>query len=105
VNPSLSLGRIAGVRISINWSWLIVFALIAWTLASTVFPSQNPEGCQNPGSKPEPGFETPHPPPPQDAASSPRDPKALPTGRARSPRGSEQRVDRPAGKPARPLPA
>ena len=42
MNPSLSLGRIAGVRISINWSWLIVFALIAWTLASTVFPSQNP---------------------------------------------------------------
>ena len=42
MSPSLSLGRIAGVRISINWSWLIVFALIAWTLADTVFPSQNP---------------------------------------------------------------
>jgi hypothetical protein len=42
VNPSLSLGRIAGVRISINWNWLIVFALIAWTLASAVFPSQSP---------------------------------------------------------------
>ena len=42
MNPSLSLGRIAGVRISINWSWLIVFALIAWTLASAVFPSQSP---------------------------------------------------------------
>ena len=42
MNPSLSLGRIAGVRISINWSWLIVFALIAWTLADAVFPSQSP---------------------------------------------------------------
>lgn len=42
MSPSLSLGRIAGVRISINWSWLIVFALIAWTLDSAVFPSQSP---------------------------------------------------------------
>lgn len=46
MNPSLSLGRIAGVRISINWSWLIVFALIAWTLAGTVFPSQSPHLSQ-----------------------------------------------------------
>jgi Zn-dependent protease/CBS domain-containing protein len=36
------LGRIAGIRIGINWSWLVVFALIVWTLASTVFPNQNP---------------------------------------------------------------
>ena len=42
VNASVELGRIAGVRISVNWSWLIIFALIVWTLASGVFPSQNP---------------------------------------------------------------
>lgn len=42
MNPSLTLGRIAGVRIGINWSWLIAFALILWTLAASVFPSQNP---------------------------------------------------------------
>jgi Zn-dependent protease/CBS domain-containing protein len=42
VTPSLTLGRIAGIRISINWSWLIVFALIVWSLAVAVFPSQNP---------------------------------------------------------------
>jgi Zn-dependent protease len=42
MSPSITLGRIAGVRIGINWSWLVVFALIAWTLASAVFPSQNP---------------------------------------------------------------
>jgi Zn-dependent protease len=42
VNASLSLGRIAGIRIGVNWSWLIAFALIAWSLAVTVFPSQNP---------------------------------------------------------------
>jgi Zn-dependent protease/CBS domain-containing protein len=42
VNPTLQLGRIAGIRISVNWSWLIVFALIVWSLAVAVFPSQNP---------------------------------------------------------------
>jgi Zn-dependent protease/predicted transcriptional regulator len=43
VNPTLTLGRIAGVKVGVNWSWLIVFALIAWSLASAVFPSQNPD--------------------------------------------------------------
>jgi Zn-dependent protease/predicted transcriptional regulator len=42
VSPSIELGRIAGIRIGINWSWLVVFALIVWSLAAGVFPSQNP---------------------------------------------------------------
>jgi Zn-dependent protease/predicted transcriptional regulator len=42
VTSSLRLGRIAGIEVGINWSWLVVFALIAWTLASAVFPSTNP---------------------------------------------------------------
>ena len=42
MNPEITLGRIAGIRISINWSWLIVFTLIVWTLASAVFPSEDP---------------------------------------------------------------
>jgi Zn-dependent protease/CBS domain-containing protein len=42
VNPSIELGRIAGIRIGVNWSWLVVFALIVWSLAVGVFPSQNP---------------------------------------------------------------
>ena len=42
MNPTFQLGSIAGIRISANWSWLIVFALITWSLASAVFPSQNP---------------------------------------------------------------
>src|SRR3954454_10049889 len=42
MNPSLRLGRIAGVEIGVNWSWLVVFALIVWTLADGVFPSTNP---------------------------------------------------------------
>jgi Zn-dependent protease/CBS domain-containing protein len=42
VNPTLSIGRIAGIRIGLNWSWTIVFALIVWSLAAEVFPAQNP---------------------------------------------------------------
>jgi Zn-dependent protease len=42
VNPSFELGRLAGIRIGVNWSWAVVFALIVWSLAVGVFPSQNP---------------------------------------------------------------
>ncbi len=42
MRSSLRLGRIAGIEIGVNWSWLVVFALISWTLASAVFPSTNP---------------------------------------------------------------
>ncbi len=42
MNPSFEIGRIAGIRIGINWSWLVVFALIVWSLATVVFPAQNP---------------------------------------------------------------
>ena len=41
MNPSSTIGRIAGIRIGVNWSWLVVFALIAWTLEASVFPSQD----------------------------------------------------------------
>lgn len=34
MGDSFQLGRIAGIRIGINWSWLVVFALIVWTLAA-----------------------------------------------------------------------
>ncbi len=42
MTSSIPLGRIFGIRIGINWSWLVVFGLIAWTLASGIFPSTNP---------------------------------------------------------------
>ena len=42
MNSSFTIARIAGIRIGVNWSWLIVFALIVWTLESTVFPDSNP---------------------------------------------------------------
>ena len=42
MRDSLTLGRIAGIRFGVNWSWAIVFALIVWTLATGIFPSTNP---------------------------------------------------------------
>ncbi len=42
MRDSLTLGRIAGVRFGVNWSWLVVFALIVWTWATGVFPDTNP---------------------------------------------------------------
>ena len=42
MGDSFQLGRIAGIRIGINWSWLVVFALIVWTLAANIFPHHNP---------------------------------------------------------------
>jgi Zn-dependent protease/CBS domain-containing protein len=43
MNGNLTLGRLGGVQVRINWSWFVVFALIVWSLAAAVFPSQNPE--------------------------------------------------------------
>jgi Zn-dependent protease len=43
MGSSLTLGRIAGIRVGVHWSWLVVFALIVWTLASGVFPETNPD--------------------------------------------------------------
>jgi Zn-dependent protease/CBS domain-containing protein len=42
VSSSLWLGRIAGIRIGLHWSWLVVFGLMVWTLSENVFPRQNP---------------------------------------------------------------
>jgi Zn-dependent protease/CBS domain-containing protein len=46
VQDSLTLGRIAGIRFGVNWSWLVVFALIVWTLATGIFPETN-KGLSN----------------------------------------------------------
>jgi Zn-dependent protease/CBS domain-containing protein len=42
VNGNIRLGRFGGVEVRINWSWLVIFALIVWSLADGIFPSQNP---------------------------------------------------------------
>jgi Zn-dependent protease len=42
VGDSIRLGRVAGIAIGVNWSWLVALVLITWTLAAGVFPAQNP---------------------------------------------------------------
>lgn len=42
MHASISLGRVAGVEIGINWSWLVIFGLITWSLAAAFFPDSNP---------------------------------------------------------------
>jgi Zn-dependent protease/predicted transcriptional regulator len=43
MGDSIVLGRILGIRVGINWSWLVIAGLIVWTLAVSVFPSTNPD--------------------------------------------------------------
>jgi Zn-dependent protease/CBS domain-containing protein len=42
MNDTVRLGRILGVPVGINWTWVLVFAVFAWSLGSAVFPATNP---------------------------------------------------------------
>src|SRR4030081_3954855 len=48
MNENLSLGRIAGIHVGLNWSLLVVAALIAWSVATGILPSAAPG--QTPGA-------------------------------------------------------
>ena len=41
MTDSFTLGRIAGIKVGVNWSWVVVFALIVWTLSQSIFPRMN----------------------------------------------------------------
>jgi len=43
MTDSVSLGRIAGIPVGLNWSVVVLAALLVWTLTANVFPSTNPE--------------------------------------------------------------
>jgi len=40
VNGNATLGRFGGVEVRVNWSWLVILALLVWTLSDGVFPAQ-----------------------------------------------------------------
>lgn len=42
MHASVRLGRVAGVEIGVNWSWLVIFGLISWSLGAAIFPETNP---------------------------------------------------------------
>ena len=39
---SVTLGRVAGVEVGVNWSWLVIVGLIFASLALAVFPTESP---------------------------------------------------------------
>ena len=39
---TLRLGRILGIELKLDYSWFIVFVLIAWSLAGHYFPTAHP---------------------------------------------------------------
>ncbi len=39
---AIEIFKVAGIQVAIDYSWLIVFALILWSLASGYFPAQYP---------------------------------------------------------------
>jgi Zn-dependent protease len=41
-SSTVTLGRVGGVEIGINWTWLAIFALIVWSLAGVQFPKDAP---------------------------------------------------------------
>ncbi len=42
MDSSFRLLRVRGIDIGANWSWLLIFAFIIWTLATGIFPSVYP---------------------------------------------------------------
>jgi len=42
MNENVSLGRIAGIHVGLNWSLLVVAALIAWSIATGILPAAAP---------------------------------------------------------------
>jgi Zn-dependent protease/CBS domain-containing protein len=42
MTPSIRLGRLFGIEVGFNWSLIFIFALVTWTLATTVLPADVP---------------------------------------------------------------
>ncbi len=42
VKPTLRLLRLRGIPVDAHWTWPVAFAVVAWTLAASVFPSAYP---------------------------------------------------------------
>jgi Zn-dependent protease len=43
LSGGISLGRIFGINIALDYSWFIIFALVTWNLVVGVFPRVNPD--------------------------------------------------------------
>ncbi len=43
MNSGVHVGRIFGINIQIDWSWVFIFLLVTWSLAVGLFPSWHPD--------------------------------------------------------------
>jgi Zn-dependent protease/CBS domain-containing protein len=43
MNNGVHIGRIFGINIQVDWSWVFIFLLVTWSLAAGLFPSWHPE--------------------------------------------------------------
>lgn len=43
MRSGFKVGKIFGIRIHIDWSWIFIFLLVTWNLAAAVFPSLHPD--------------------------------------------------------------
>jgi Zn-dependent protease/predicted transcriptional regulator len=43
MNSGVHIGRIFGINIQIDWSWVFIFLLVTWSLAVGLFPSWHPD--------------------------------------------------------------
>ena len=37
---TLSLGRILGIPIGVDYSWFLIFALLTWSLSTSYYPTE-----------------------------------------------------------------
>jgi Zn-dependent protease len=42
MHASIRLGRVHGIEVGLNWSWIAIFGLIVWSLAASTFPGSTP---------------------------------------------------------------
>jgi Zn-dependent protease/CBS domain-containing protein len=43
MNRGLYIGRIFGINIHLDWSWILIFLLVTWSLAAGLFPAWHPD--------------------------------------------------------------
>jgi Zn-dependent protease/CBS domain-containing protein len=43
MNSGVHIGRIFGINIQIDWSWVFIFLLVTWSLAAGLFPNWHPD--------------------------------------------------------------
>jgi Zn-dependent protease/CBS domain-containing protein len=43
MNRGLYIGRIFGINIHVDWSWILIFLLVTWSLAVGLFPAWHPD--------------------------------------------------------------